>query len=85
MLEHALCSCVQCAALWIIVGSNGFQVASDVYQTGSPREPYNREAVLEGHSQATKGDVIDGPGLQTTCTFTCPRFPDSLASDRLVT
>jgi hypothetical protein len=53
------------------------------FQTGSAREPYNRGqwgSALRATPQATMGDVTDGRGLQTTCTFTCPRFPASLAS-----
>jgi hypothetical protein len=54
-----------------------------VFQTGSAREPYNRGqwgSALRTTPKATMGDVTDGRGLQTTCPFTCPRFPASLAS-----
>jgi hypothetical protein len=49
--------------------------------TGSAREPYNHGqwgSALRATPQATMGDVTDGQGLQTTCTFTCPWFPASL-------
>src|SRR3990170_1913183 len=53
------------------------------FQTGSASEPYNRGqwgSALRATPQAAMDDVTDGRGLQTTCTFTCPRFPASLAS-----
>ena len=53
------------------------------FHTGSAREPYNHGqwgSALRATPQATVGDVTDGQGLQTTCTFTCPWFPASLAS-----
>ena len=61
----------------------GFNLNPTFFQTGSAREPYNRGqwgSALRSTAQATIGDVTDGRGLQTTCTFTCPRFPASLAS-----
>ncbi|HWN07680.1 MAG TPA: hypothetical protein VNO50_00060, partial [Pyrinomonadaceae bacterium] len=53
------------------------------FRLARPREPYNRGqwgSALRATPQATMGDVTDGRGLQTTCTFTCPRFPASLTS-----
>ena len=53
------------------------------FTPGSAREPYNHGhwgSALRATPQATVGDVTDGQGLQTTCTFTCPWFPVSLAS-----
>ena len=53
------------------------------FQTGSAREPYNRGqwgSALRATPQATMAYVTDGRGLQTTCTFTCPRLPASLTS-----
>ena len=40
----------------------------------------NGGSALGATPQATVGDFTDGQGLQTTCTFTCPCFPASLAS-----
>src|SRR5918992_2106144 len=53
------------------------------FHTGSAGEPYNHGqwgSALRATPQATVGDVTDGQDLQTTCTFTCPWFPASLAS-----
>jgi len=54
-----------------------------LFQTGSAREPYTRGQ----WGSALRATLPKPPwvmlpmarGLQTTCTFTCPRFPASLA------
>src|SRR5918992_695682 len=54
-----------------------------LFHTGSAGEPYNHGqggSALRATPQATVGDVTDGQGLQTTCTFPCPWFPALLAS-----